>query len=362
MKIGAQDQHRVTDMKRHRILLFLHFVSLATTAVSGLLLVRLDQIIHGDLYRYGLQFNYEWAEVYWISVRTVLSLLGITAALCTVSITLTLTRQPVDEIEQILKGREPPKASSTIAIPWALVSSGVLIAASSISISSSVLALLGLDLVFWGAILLYIRPERCVKETLFRNTTAPLLADLGRIIAEMGYKGTAVFLPSNLSGSESVKVYIGAEVGLTLPSSGEKATGEKAGSSRVFGAKGMLLTPTGAGLARLIEERIDKNLRTRDLAHLGQQLPKVLVEDLEIAQAVKVQTSSQGFRIRIKGSVYGDIYRETGLLVKFCAPVGCPLCSAIACVLAKSTGRPMIIEGSRMHEDDQIIEVEYRIL
>ncbi len=362
MKIGALGQHRVIGLKRHKILLALHFVSLVTTAVSAWLFLHLDQVVHGVLYRYGLQFSYEWAGPYWIFARMILALLSTTIALCAISITLTLTNQRADEIGGILSSRGSPKVSSTIAMIWALVSSGVLIAIFSISVSSSVLALLGLDLIFWGAILLYIRPEKYVKETLFRKTTTPLLADLGRIIEETGYKGTPVFLPPTLGDSESSKVYIGTEAGITLPSPEGKVTGEKAAFSHIFGAKGILLTPTGVGLAELIEERIGKNLKTGNLEHLGRELRKVLVEDLEITQAARTQTSSQGFRIRMKGSVYSNICRETGLLEKFRAPVGCPLCSAIACVLAKFTGKPVTIEGNPIHEDGQVIDVEYRIL
>ena len=31
------------------------------------LLSRIDFIVHGDLYRYGLKFSYEWANQYWIT-------------------------------------------------------------------------------------------------------------------------------------------------------------------------------------------------------------------------------------------------------------------------------------------------------
>jgi len=34
------------------------------------LLSRIDFIVHGDLYHYGLQFSYEWANEYWITYFT----------------------------------------------------------------------------------------------------------------------------------------------------------------------------------------------------------------------------------------------------------------------------------------------------
>lgn len=37
----------------------------ASSVILMLLLTRIDGIIHGDLYRYGLQFNPKWALPYW---------------------------------------------------------------------------------------------------------------------------------------------------------------------------------------------------------------------------------------------------------------------------------------------------------
>jgi hypothetical protein len=34
-------------------------------AFSLFLFTRIDTIVHGDLYKYGLQFNYAWAGQYW---------------------------------------------------------------------------------------------------------------------------------------------------------------------------------------------------------------------------------------------------------------------------------------------------------
>jgi len=47
------------------LIVFLLLIGIALVTLSVFLFTRLDLIVHGDLYRYGLQFNYEWAEYYW---------------------------------------------------------------------------------------------------------------------------------------------------------------------------------------------------------------------------------------------------------------------------------------------------------
>jgi len=39
------------------------------------LLLKIDSIIHNNLYSYGLQFSYEWANPYWLYLRLTLCLL-----------------------------------------------------------------------------------------------------------------------------------------------------------------------------------------------------------------------------------------------------------------------------------------------
>jgi hypothetical protein len=67
-----------------KLLLLIIPVSIsAALAVYGLFW--LDNIVHGTLYDYGLQFSYEWANPYWSVLRTVQALIGLTAVFSVVS-------------------------------------------------------------------------------------------------------------------------------------------------------------------------------------------------------------------------------------------------------------------------------------
>jgi hypothetical protein len=57
-----------------RITLILWLVSSAFIIV---LLGKIDSIVHGDLYNYGLQFSMVWASSYWFFTRLIYVLLGI---------------------------------------------------------------------------------------------------------------------------------------------------------------------------------------------------------------------------------------------------------------------------------------------
>lgn len=46
----------------------------ASSLVSMISLLKIDGIVHGDLYRYGLQFSYQWAVPYWTMTTIVFTM------------------------------------------------------------------------------------------------------------------------------------------------------------------------------------------------------------------------------------------------------------------------------------------------
>jgi hypothetical protein len=47
--------------------------------IAALVLVlEIDQLVHGTLYNYGLVFSYDWAQTYWLLFRVTVALIVIT--------------------------------------------------------------------------------------------------------------------------------------------------------------------------------------------------------------------------------------------------------------------------------------------
>ena len=73
-----------------------------------------------------------------------------------------------------------------------LIAAGAVVLTLSIIYTSSILALIGLGLVFWGIIFAYIRTEEYVKKALLDATVPPQIATLNEIIQELECEGNAI--------------------------------------------------------------------------------------------------------------------------------------------------------------------------
>lgn len=58
-----------------KTVLALFFLVIALEVAALQVCMRIDDVVHVDLYRYGLQFNTVWAAEYWVSYRIVMACL-----------------------------------------------------------------------------------------------------------------------------------------------------------------------------------------------------------------------------------------------------------------------------------------------
>lgn len=243
---------------------------------------------------------------------------------------------------------------------YALLLLGIIALVSSIPYSSSILAFIGLGLSFWGALLLYIKPTRYVKATLLDSTAIPTLTSIDRVIADLNYRGKGIYLPPRyLKEIKSGTVFIPAEKVTIVPPIEEVA------QEKVFlkNPNGMCLTPPGLGLVNLYENELGTDFSKVDLNYLQNNLPKLFIEGLEIAEDLELSEESSMIRIRIVGSLYTNLCNEVRKLSpNICGSLGCPLCSSIALALTRATGKPVTIEKNQLSADGKTIEAYYRIL
>jgi len=199
------------DLTKLAICLIL-IAGIAATASSAYFFNRLDHVVNNDLYKYGLQFNSEWAVQYWTYAKLILTLIGLQIAVTAVSIVLISGDASVRETQRFISAHALSRVSSKKLISSTLFSAGLLALVFSINYASKILAFIGLGLVLWSIILFYTLSENHVKETLPDTTTLPSLTNLDKIIKELGYEGEAAYLPPiYCKDVESSKVYINAQ-------------------------------------------------------------------------------------------------------------------------------------------------------
>jgi hypothetical protein len=231
---------------------------------------------------------------------------------------------------------------------------------------SQVLALVGLGLIFWGALLMFISPVRHVEASLLYSASISTYLTVDRILTDFKYQGKAyhipsyprdVFLPEHLKGLKDVLVFVSAEEIFTMPKIDDLAEGK----FLLKAPKGVLISPPGAGLLDEMESKINVQLTGISLADLSDILPKFLLENFNIAKDIALVSEGNEVKLRIFDSIYRNLYsadkhfKSIGLL-------GCPLASAVACAIANVSGKPVIIQKYRVSIDGMTVEINYKVV
>lgn len=251
------------------------------------------------------------------------------------------------------------KRKPSRVVGYVLLLLGAISLILSTSFSSLTFAFIGLGLTFWGALLLYIRPVRYVRQVLLDSTVISTLTAIDRVLTELKYEGKAVYLPPRyLREVRGGTVFIPFEGATVVPPV------EEVSEERVFlrNPNGICLTPPGLGLVNMYEEELGVVFARVDLNYLVNNLPRLFVEGLEAAEDLEFDVENGVVRVKLAGSVYVSLCREAVNLSKVCSSIGCPLCSSIACALARASGKPVVIEKCVLSEDGRTIEACYRIL
>lgn len=340
----------------------LPFIMIGLNLFSIFIFARIIQIINIDLYFYGLQPNLDWAIPLQTYTMLLFALLGIAIAL---AITVPLqfffgakekvvTERPgVIRIQERTAGNQTTKLTSFI-----LITTGTAALLASIFLVFSILAFVGLGLIFWGILLIYVRTEDYTRKTLLSAVAYPEIAALNEVIRSLSFKGNPLYLPPRyFTNPEICKAYIPKQEKMEIPTS-ERVRSQ--GSGLFSDAlSGLLVTPPGSELTRLFEETLGTRLTSLNLRYLQQNLPKLITERLEIAQNFEMEIKADKIQVKIENSVYSRLDPEKEQQE---SPFGSTLGSAIACALAKSTGNPIIIEKQQTSPDGKNETIEYRIM
>jgi hypothetical protein len=350
--------------------------------ISVYIFTRVEQVIHGDLYNYGLQYNPVWAETYLahtfslFTSMAIASTIMITALILIYSITpKTITPEKPETtkirkekpqqakiekeepkvIKRITKTtiKEPSKIASLILIP-----TGTAVLIASIFYASSILAFISLGLLFWGILFTYIRTEEYTKKALLDTVSYPQITTINQILQELNFEGTPIYLPPKyFKNPETQKAYIPKNKTTILPTPEQIQQQE----TQIFtkNPPSILITPPGAELAKLFEKTLDINFARVDLPYLQQNLPKLIIEDLEIAKNFEIETKNNKINITIEDSSYSNPHSEDNQPPY---PLTSILSSAIASTLAKTTGNPITIEKQQTSPNNKTITIEYSII
>jgi hypothetical protein len=267
------------------------------------------------------------------------------------------TSTMVAPIATPLPGLQPPKVQRprpvTQLVGFLLLGIGLVALAASVMFASTILSFVGLGLAFWGMLAFFIQPQRYVTSDLMDATALSSLKTIDKMLIGIGYREKGVYIPTE---KEAV-VFVPSEPFSRLPA-GIAALHE---TTFVKDPLGMVVVPPGLALANLIEKKLGFNLKNCGVETVVRALPKVLVEDLEIVRDVEIEVRGDKIDFKLIDSIYSDFCREIRDTSRRCG-LGCPMCSALACVLAEATGKPVLFEEDELNTEKGTTISSYEIL
>jgi len=323
------------------------FIVTGLNLLSIYAVTKINGIINNDLYNYGLQPSLNWGlplQDYFIFIYFVI------AVATAISIVLPMIFHRSIQEKAIAEriGMES----------YVLMAAGVAALVASVLSNYSILAYIGLGLIFFGVLFIFLRTEEYSKKILLTTVAYPEIAAINQIVHGLNFKGKPIYLPPKyFKNSETCRAYIPKLDEDTVPTI-ERI---KLQESHLFvdTLSGMLVTPPGSEIAKLFEKTLSTNFASVNLQFLQQKLPRLIVNDLEIAKSFEIEVKDALIRVKIENSVYSKPRPEKeqpGLAF------GSPLGSAIACALAKATGKPVVIDEQQNSPDGKNAIIDYRIM
>jgi hypothetical protein len=240
---------------------------------------------------------------------------------------------------------------------YAMLALGAVALLFSTYTSSYVLAFIGLGLAFWGTLFLYIKPSKYVRLELLTASSSSSFINIEGMLMNAGSSLKGIYLPpKSLEDYTSSLVFVPKTANQPLPTTAGTSTAETGSKNQ----PGLFVTPSGLALSKLFEEHVGKSFTEIKLEHLQTLLPK-LFEELEITKNLTVNIENDTIIVQMQNHIFEEICDETKKLERTHETLGCPLSSALACILTKTTGKPLTIE-KEMRNLDGSTRILYRLL
>lgn len=240
----------------------------------------------------------------------------------------------------------PKKGTSALGIAGAFLAVGILLLVFSMLFEMQIAAFVGLGLTFWGAVFALTRSGNYVDSSLLDSSARSTYSTIDRMINDLKYSGQGyyipayprdVFLPEYLKNLREPVVFISENFD-GKPSIDELAQGKFISAQ----TRGVFVTSPGAGIMAQVERQLQLDLSKISLEELADILPRCLTENLNVAKSAYMMVTPEGVEFRASGILYESLY-DPESKPKSLSLLGCPVVSAVASALAKTSGKTVVI-------------------
>ncbi|MCJ7632336.1 hypothetical protein MUP77_08080, partial [Candidatus Bathyarchaeota archaeon] len=234
--------------------------------------------------------------------------------------------------------RQSPQITNNI-ISSTLLSIGFLAVVYSIYSRTMIMAFIGLTLSLWGILFLFVLPENYVKKEVMDSISSSSLQTIDQMTSELNLEGRTIYIP--FQKELYLKYNLEFKNEFVYVSKKNAAIGDTLTHAFMKNGEGLRLTPTGLGLANLIQQKSRQQFQNLDLNLLPDILSPLITRELGLAGDFEMEIRENEVYVKITKPITEKLCEG----IKQRSPnVGCPICSSIACILTRATGKPLAIE------------------
>ncbi len=242
-----------------------------------------------------------------------------------------------DEVDEILRLRERLWRSRRRRSRYGGVALLV------IGLLSLPLVLITHDLIFeitflltipMGLLVMFLSVETYVRTGTASAILLSLLYDVKALTGELPTGNRPLFVPAG-NDENGVQVYFGD------PSS----------------SKSIVLPGLAKPLTHIYELELG-NLSGLELQYLSRNLPKVIVDGLQLAEAVRIEIEDDEVSLTVEKPVFWPLYLEEGLKPLY-EKIGCPLAWSVGESLAKSSRRMVRYIDYECSKTEKLLRYRY---
>jgi len=200
-----------------------------------------------------------------------------------------------------------------------------------------VLLVLGSIGLFGGLLTFYLTPERFVAADIGRGVYETMADDRAELVGELGLTDERVYVSVG-EGARRARLFVPQYDSYEIPS--EDALDDALVVPEKEAARGATFTPTGSPLYESLLEALPGNGADRPVP-LVEQVGNALVEQFELVDHARVDTSAEGGRLTVGvgETVYGSAERFDS-----------PVVSLYAVALARTLDKPVTVEVDVVEE------------
>ena len=110
-----------------------------------------------------------------------------------------------------------------------------------------------------------------------------------------------------------------------------------------------------------IEKTANIDFAKIHLNELCEMLPRFILENFSLAKEMEMELGDGQVYLKTLNSLYKNFYSKENNF-KSINLIGCPLVSAVACAVAKTSGKTVTIQKEKVSPDGSEIEVWYHIV